>query len=301
MSDAERAAREIQLAKDDYRSKDLDGAVGHYLTAAEFDPRDMSPVYHVANIKFEQEEYAECVKCFTKAIKVGKENKANVKMVAKAMAMRGRAYKQLGEETKFKEDLEKAVKFLSTIAKVKFEKGKWLECIDFSDRVLTMSQENGLTIAADILEHKSKSFIKMGQEACDNNDQDLALQCFKDAWKYEEAGKISCLPLKCAEMLFDQGEFTRCAIYLGNFYAIGERLPEDYNQDDVRKMKALQGKSLRRVNGFDEMFDTKPWLEFVKEENASAITIKDMLLLLKFFLKTSFCFLIFLHFGFCFL
>ena len=157
MSDSEKAALEIQLAKDAYRSKDLDCAVSHYLTAAELAPRVMSPVYHVAKIKFKQEEYAECVKFYTKAIKVGKENKANVKMVAKAMAMRGRAYKQLGEETKFKENLEKAVKFLSTIAKVKFEKREWVECIGFSARVIIMSLDNGLTIPADVVEWSDKS------------------------------------------------------------------------------------------------------------------------------------------------
>ena len=278
MSDLKRASLEIQQAKDDYRNKDLDGAVSHYLTAAELTPRDMFPIYHIGNIKFEQEEYAECVKVYTNAIKVGKENKANVKMVANAMAMRGKAYKQLGEETKFKEDLEKAIKFLSIIARVKFEKRKWLECIDFSDMVIMMSQENGLTISADVLEYKSRSFIKMGQEACDNGDRNLTLQCFKDAWEYEETGKFSCLPLKCAKMFFDQGEFKRCAIYLSSFCLIGERFPEDYNQEDVHKMRALQGRSLRRANGLDEKFDTRPWIEFVKEDNAVAINMETMVM-----------------------
>ena len=122
MSDSERASFEIQQGKDDYRNKDLDGAVSHYLTAAKLAPRNMSPLYYIANIKFEQEKYAECVKIYTNAIKVGKENKANVMMVAMAMVMRGKAYKQLGEDTKFKEDLEKVLKFLPIIARVKFEK-----------------------------------------------------------------------------------------------------------------------------------------------------------------------------------
>lgn len=30
------------------------------------------------------------------------------------------------------------------------------------------------------------------------------------------------------------------------------------------------------MNGLDEMFDTKPWLQFVKEDNASSINIDDM-------------------------
>ena len=279
MSDSERTSFEIQQGKDDYRNKDLDGAVSHYLTAAELAPRDMSPLYHIANIKFEQEKYAECVKIYTNAIKVGKDYKANEeKMVAKAIVMRGKAYKQLGEETKFKEDLEKAIEFLSFIARVKFENRKWLECIDFSDRVIMMGQENGLTISADVLEYKSKSFIKMGQEACNNGNRNLTLQCFKDAWKYEEAGKFSCLPLKCAEMFYNQGEFTRCVIYLGSFIPIGERFPEEYNQEDMCRMRALQGKSLRRANGFDVTFDTRPWLQFVKEDNASAITMEIMVM-----------------------
>ena len=249
MPDFEKAAREMQLAKDAYRSKDHDGAVSHYLIAADLDPKEMSSVYHAANIKFEQEKFAECVKFYTKAIKIGKEYKANVKMVAKAMAMRGKAFKQLGEMGKFREDLEKAVKFLSTIAKVKFEKEKWLECVDFSDRAIEMSKENGLTINSDVLAHKYESHINMGHEACKKKDFDMTLQHFKDAWKYEEQGKILCLPLKCAEMLYDQAEFKRCVVFLGKSIPIGERYPEDYKQDDVEKMRALQGKALR-LNDF---------------------------------------------------
>ena len=279
MPDLEKATSEMHLAKDAYKSKDFDGAVSHYLSAAELNPKEMSFVYHAANIKFEQGRFADCVKFYTKAIKLGKEHKANVKMVAKAMAMRGKAFKELGEMGKFKDDIEKAVKFLSTIARVKFEKEKWLECIDFSDRVIEMSQENGLAINADILASKSKSHVKMGQEAVENSvekkEVDMMMQHFKDAWKHDEAGTISCLPLKCAEMLHDQAEFERCAVYLGSFIPIGERFPEDFNQDDVDKMRALQGRALRRLHGFDVSFDTKPWLEFVPEDNDSFATMDE--------------------------
>ena len=139
-----------------------------------------------------------------------------------------------------------------------------------------MSKENGLTINSDVLAHKYESHINMGHEACKKKDFDMTLQHFKDAWKYEEQGKILCLPLKCAEMLYDQAEFKRCVVFLGKSIPIGERYPEDYKQDDVEKMRALQGKALRRLHGFDETFDTKPWLEFVEEDNDSFATMDEI-------------------------
>ena len=54
-----------------------------------------------------------------------------------------------------------------------------------------------------------------------------------------------------------------------------------YLKTKIKKTRALQGRALRRANGFDETFDTKPWLEFVKEENASAITMEDMVMRLR--------------------
>ena len=40
----------------------------------------------------------------------------------------------------------------------------------------------------------------------------------------------------------------------------------------------LQGKALRRMHGFDETFDTKPWLEFVEEDTDedSFATFEDL-------------------------
>ena len=65
------------------------------------------------------------------------------KMVAKAMAMRGRAHKERGERDKFEEDTEKALKFLFAVAHVKFAKEQWWECIDFSLRACRIGRENG--------------------------------------------------------------------------------------------------------------------------------------------------------------
>ena len=238
---------ENQFAKMDYQKKDFEGAISHYNTIAELNPENMSPMYKIANIRYEQENYAECVKVLTIAIKVGKNNKANVKMVAKAMVMRGRSYKQLGDNLKFEEDLKKAINFLSRISEVKFHKEKWLECIDFSERVIMLSEDNSFIISSDILEHRSISFIKIAIEAMNNGDTCLTIQCHKYAWKYAECKKKLALMLKCAEMLFNNGEYEKCATYLSWFYYNEQNLPKGYDQNDLKKVYELLVKSLRRV------------------------------------------------------
>ena len=76
----------------------------------------MMPLSHIAKAKFAQEKYKECAEFCTKAVGVGKKNKANGKILANAVALRGKAHKEMGESAEAKEDFEKAVKFLNTIA-----------------------------------------------------------------------------------------------------------------------------------------------------------------------------------------
>lgn len=141
MSDQEQALKEKSLAQEAYKIKEYDTSLAHYSNAMTLNPKEMTFIYHIAKIHLEQKNYTESIRFCTKAIKVGKEQKANVKMVAKAMAMRGRAHKGRGETDKFEEDIYKAVDFLKMIAHVKYEKESWTECLDFCQRALDMGKE----------------------------------------------------------------------------------------------------------------------------------------------------------------
>ena len=77
----------------------------------------------------EQKNYDDCIEICSKAIKVGKENKGSVKLVAASMVLRGQALKEQGKMDKALADVEKADKFLTSIALVKLEKGKILRGI----------------------------------------------------------------------------------------------------------------------------------------------------------------------------
>ena len=127
MSDEEKARKEKDLGQEAYKRKEYDLALTHFSNAARLNPKEMNFIYQTAKIHLEQKNYAESIRLFTKAIKVGKEQKANVKTVAKAMAMRGRAHKGKGETDKFEKDIEKAVDFLKMIAHVKYDKERWAE------------------------------------------------------------------------------------------------------------------------------------------------------------------------------
>ena len=161
MNEEEKAQKERHLGQEAYKRKDYDVALAHYSNAAKLDTKEMSFIFHIAKIHLEQKNYAESIRLFTKAIKVGKEQKANVKMVAKAMAMRGRAYKEHGETDKFEKDIEKAVDFLKMIAHVKYDKERWAECVDFCQRALDMGKDENNFVDSEALVLQSKASFRL--------------------------------------------------------------------------------------------------------------------------------------------
>ena len=66
-----------------YRRKSYETAISHYTNAMRLDSTEMSYIYSIAKMHFKKKDYAECVGFCTTAIKVGKEQKANVKTVAR--------------------------------------------------------------------------------------------------------------------------------------------------------------------------------------------------------------------------
>jgi len=260
MSDEEKARKEKDLGQEAYKRKEYDLALTHYSNAARLNPKEMNFIYQTAKIHLEQKNYAESIRLFTKAIKVGKEQKANVKMVAKAMAMRGRAHKGKGETDKFEKDIKKAVDFLKMIAHVKYDKEKWAECIDFCERALEMGKEENNLVDTEALVlqskasnrlkeiHRAEELKKQGNDAYNKRDFDTALKHYTDAAKLNP-NEVNFLN-NIAAVKLEQGEYAECIEYCTKAINTGSEKKADPKKIDkalnrrARAQKLLDGASV---------------------------------------------------------
>ncbi|XP_030762728.1 stress-induced-phosphoprotein 1 [Sitophilus oryzae] len=88
------AKAEKELGNACYKKKDFSGAIEHYTKAIEHDPTDITYYNNLAAVYFEQKEYDKCIKECEKGIEVGRENRADFKMIAKSFMRIGNAYKK---------------------------------------------------------------------------------------------------------------------------------------------------------------------------------------------------------------
>lgn len=92
-----------------YKKKDFETAIQHYEKAIEIDPTDMTFLTNLAAVRYEQKQYEECIKTCEKAVDIGRENRADFKVIARALTRIGNAYKQLQDLDKAKMFYEKAM------------------------------------------------------------------------------------------------------------------------------------------------------------------------------------------------
>jgi len=78
-----------------YKSKNFDEAVCHYEAAIEAMPEEMTYYNNLAAVYFEQKKHELCIETCKKAVAVGRENRADYKIVAKSFARIGNAYKAM--------------------------------------------------------------------------------------------------------------------------------------------------------------------------------------------------------------
>lgn len=103
------AKREKEAGNAAYKKKDFDLALTHYNKAIEHDPTDITFYSNIAAVYFEQKEYQKCIDECNKGIDVGRENRADFKLIAKAFTRIGNSYKKLGEYKKAKTFYEKSL------------------------------------------------------------------------------------------------------------------------------------------------------------------------------------------------
>lgn len=92
-----------------YKKKDLDTAFAQYTRAHELDPTDMTFVSNLAAVLFERKDFEGCMRECERALQVGRENRADFKLMAKAWARMGNAAKRLGQLDTAKMAFEKAL------------------------------------------------------------------------------------------------------------------------------------------------------------------------------------------------
>ena len=126
-----KADRERKLGRRAFKKDDYNKAGTHFQKAINLNPNEIANHYHLAKTMCEQKKYEECVEICSNAIKVGKKNKGSVKLVAASMVLKGQAMKEQEDMDGAFAHVEKAYQFLSSIAHVKLEKGKYFEAFDF--------------------------------------------------------------------------------------------------------------------------------------------------------------------------
>lgn len=103
------AKKEKDLGNEAYKKKDFATALEHYNKAVEINPTDITYHNNIAAVYFEEKEYEKCISQCEKAIEIGRENRADFKLIAKAFTRIGNAYKKLENWSKAKTYFEKAM------------------------------------------------------------------------------------------------------------------------------------------------------------------------------------------------
>lgn len=103
------AKEEKDKGNEAYKKKDFVTAIEHYQKAIEYDPIDMTFYNNLAAVYFEQKEYQKCIEQCEKAIEIGRENRADFKLIAKSFMRIGNAYKRLKDYKQAKVYYEKSL------------------------------------------------------------------------------------------------------------------------------------------------------------------------------------------------
>lgn len=84
------ALQEKDQGNEFYKKKDFENALKHYQRAIDHDSTDITFYTNMAAVYFEQKEYEKCIKECEKAIDIGRENRADFKLIAKAFTRIGK-------------------------------------------------------------------------------------------------------------------------------------------------------------------------------------------------------------------
>lgn len=109
MSNRDSAQALKQEGNDAYKRRDFSTAISKYNAAIDLDPNEITYYLNLSAVHFENKSYTECVSTCNKAIDVGRENRADYKLIAKALARMGNAYRRNNDPKNAKMAYEKAL------------------------------------------------------------------------------------------------------------------------------------------------------------------------------------------------
>lgn len=104
-----KAKKEKEAGNMAYKKKDFETALNHYNAALELDPTDITFYNNIAAVYFERKEYEKCIETCEKGIEIGRENRADFKLIGKAFARIGNSYRKMEDYHKAKTYYEKAM------------------------------------------------------------------------------------------------------------------------------------------------------------------------------------------------
>ncbi|RDD44899.1 Stress-induced-phosphoprotein 1 [Trichoplax sp. H2] len=87
-----KAIKEKELGNAAYKNKDFDVAIAHYTKAMEYDPKNLTFYTNRAAVHFEKGDLDNCIEDCRKGIEIGREHRADFKLIAKAFARIANAY-----------------------------------------------------------------------------------------------------------------------------------------------------------------------------------------------------------------
>lgn len=101
------AVEEKAKGNEAYKKKEFEVALSHYDKAIELEPTNITYYNNKAAVFFEQADYTKCIETCEKSIEVGRENRADYKLIAKAIARIGNSWQK-------QNDLDKALKYFNS-------------------------------------------------------------------------------------------------------------------------------------------------------------------------------------------
>jgi len=109
MSGREEAQKKKQEGNAAYSKRNFPTAIQCYEKAIELDPGEITYYTNLAAVYFEMKDYTKCIETCDKAIDVGREKRADFKLIAKALARKGNALRKAGNFSEAKIAFEKAL------------------------------------------------------------------------------------------------------------------------------------------------------------------------------------------------
>lgn len=216
------AQKEKEAGNAAYKKKDFDTALKHYNAALEMDPTNITFYNNIAAVHFERKQFDECIKTCEKGIEIGRDNRADFKLIGKAFARIGNSYRKLEDYQKAKTYYEKAMSEHRT------------------PEVKTSLSE----VESKIKELEKKAYInpelaeaekEKGNEAFKKGDYSTAVKCYTEAIRRNpEDPKLYSNRAACYTKLaaFDLG-LKDCDMCI--------KLDENFIKGYIRKGKILQG------------------------------------------------------------